>query len=228
MAKSGTAGGYGLAQMENQRDAIRTTHWRLRVNVPAIKGQMPASATAWLKDINTDDDLTVIVKSANLPKITTETVKSWYMGQNIEFPTNTTFENQSTFEVQETSDLIGFRFFGLWHQLVHNMDVIDADVQDTPAINPTDVPLNTGAGKFSVTDFPTSVIRNNGWVSLELYDYTKSITLLRVNYINAFPKEVMGSQLSFEQASLLKWNLVLNHDRYKFVIPSTVAGLGNI
>lgn len=228
MAKSGTDNGYWLGQMEQQRDPIRTTHWRLRVNVPAIKAQMAASATNWLKDINTDDDISVIVKDANVPKIVHETVKSWYMGQNIEFPTNTTFENQSTFQIQETSDLIGFRFFGLWHQLVHNVDAIDADTQDAPAINPTDVPFNTGAGKFSVTDFPSSVIRNNGWVNLELYDYTKSIVLLRVNYINAFPKEIMGSQLSFEQASLLKWNLVLNHDRYKFVFPSNVSGLTNI
>src|ERR1019366_8791966 len=161
MAKSGKAGGYWVTQMENQRDPLRTTHWRLRVNVPGIKSQMAASANNLLKDINTDDDISVIVKDSTIPKIVINTVQSWYMGQSIDFPTNTEFEKTSTLGIQETSDLIGFRFFGLWNQQVHNVDAIDADTQDNAVINQTDVGINMGAGKFSVTDIPTSVIRNN-------------------------------------------------------------------
>lgn len=221
MALPSKSTGYFVTAMESLRDPIRSTHWRLRFNVPAIKSQMGASATKLLQGIDTDDDLSIMVKTTSIPKIVINTAQAYYMGQSIDFATNTEFEKTSSLELLEPSDMIGMRFLGLWNQLVHNVDAIDVDTDGNAAISPDgELGVNLGAGKFSVTDFAKSVVRNSGWVYLEMYDYTYGNVLFRVNYINCWPKEIGGGSLAHEGPNLVKFNVTLNHDRYKFILPS--------
>lgn len=219
---------YWISQMSSQRDPIRTTHWRLRVNVAAIKtamGNPPA-----LSDITNDQDISVIVKNGTLPSLSTEVADSFFMGQKMGFATNTNFETELSWEIQETSDLKGFRFFGLWHQYVHNVAALTLDTPNNQLIDPnseTGMGVNLGSGKFTQNDYPNSVVRGSDIVWLELYDYTQGYVLLRCSFLNFFPKSIGGISLEHASPSLAKWTLKSHQDAYNYVIPSKPGSMGN-
>jgi len=219
---------YWVSAMTSQRDPIRTTHWRLRVNTQAVKTAMGNPSI--LADINGDTDISVIVKTGSVPKILINSADSFFMGQKMAFATNTEFDTESDWEVQETSDLIALRFFGMWNQYVHNVGALTIDKPANQAIDPnssTGMGMNLGSGKFTSTDYPNSLVRNTDWVWLELYDYTQGVVLFRVSFVNFWPKSFGGIQLTHESPSLAKWTLGSHQDYYTYVIPSKFGSMGN-
>jgi hypothetical protein len=219
---------YWISQMSSQRDPIRTTHWRLRVNTAAIKTAMGNPSI--LSDITNDQDLSVLVKTGTIPKVVVQTADSFFMGQKMAFATNTEFDTELDWEIQETSDLKAFRFFALWNQYVHNVGALTIDTPSTAAIDPTatnGMGVNLGSGKFTQTDFPNSVVRNNDTIWLELYDYTQGVVLWRCSFVNFFPKSVGGISLSHESPALAKWTMTSHQDYYNFVVPSKLGSMGN-
>lgn len=216
---------YWLTQMANQRDPIRTTHWRFRVNVTSILSAMGNPSA--LSDITTDGDISVLVKTGTVPKIIVNSADSFFMGQKMAFATNSDFDTELDWEIQETADLKAFRFFMIWSQFVHNTGSIKSDTIDTNVIDPTTVGLNLGSGKFTQTDYPNSVVRNNDVVWLELYDYTQGYVLWRCSFVNFWPKSVGGISLSHESPALAKWTLQSHQDYYNFVIPSKFGSMGS-
>lgn len=218
---------YWISQMESQRDPIRTTHWRFRVNTSKVINAMGNPEA--LRDIESDKDISVIVKNAEIPKVVTNFADAFFMGQKMGFATNTDFDHESTFEILETSDLIGLRFFGYWHQYVHNVGLLTVDKPDKQAIDPnsdTGMGVNLGAGKFTQDIYPSTVSRNTDWVWLELYDYTQGVVLFRVSYVNFVPKSIGGINIKHEGANLATWSLQSRQDAYNFVIPSKFGSLG--
>lgn len=210
--------GYFVNAMNVLRDPIRTTHWRLRFNVPLIKAQVGGEL---FPDINTDDDISVIVKNANVPKAIINHVDSWYMGQRTIFTTNTEYETESTFNIQETADVRGFRFLGKWSELAHNTDLYQVGSLGTSAIDPdAERGVNLGSAKYPASfDGGKSVVRNRGWLFLELYDYTTGEVVLRVEYINVFPSSLGGFPLSYDNPDLVKYDVTMKHDLYRTILP---------
>ncbi len=219
MATLDKRNGYWITQIENVRDPIRTSHWRLRFNVPLIKAQLGSSDL--FKDINSDDDLSVMVKTAKIPKVTTNTAEAWYMGQSESFTTNTTYETESTFSILEPADVRGYRFLGKWHQLAHNTDLYQLGSSDSSVISPeNERGINLGSAKYTSTfDGGKSVVRNRNWVYLELYDYTLGEVLMRVNYVNMFPTSLGDLDLSHESSDLGKYQATFKHDRITITLP---------
>lgn len=219
---------YWISQMASQRDPIRTTHWRLRINTAALKTAMGNPAI--LSDITNDQDLSVLVKTGNVPKVVVQTADSFFMGQKMAFATNTEFDTELDWEIQETADLKAFRFFALWNQYVHNVGALTIDNPNNAAIDPNaanGMGVNLGSGKFTQTDYPNSVVRNNDMVWLELYDYTQGYVLWRCSFVNFFPKSVGGISLSHEAPALAKWTMQSHQDTYNFVVPSKFGSMGN-
>ena len=211
--------GYWVTQIENVRDPIRTSHWRLRFNIPLIKAQL--GTVDFISDITSDDDLSVIVKSAKIPKAITNTAEAWYMGQSVVFPTNTTYDQESSFSILEPADVRGFRFLGKWQQLVHNTDIYQYGSNGSSLISPTNERgINLGSAKYTSTfDSGKSVIRNSGWIYLELYDYTLGEVLLRVDYINIFPTAIGEIDLNHNASELATYTASFKHDRFNITIP---------
>src|ERR1035437_3265478 len=125
--------GYFVTTMSTLRDPIRTTHWRLRFNVPLIKAEIGGSL---VPDVNTDDDIAVMVKTASVPKVIINSAESWYMGQKIYFQTNSEYDKETIFNIQETADVRGFRFLGKWSELAHNTDLYQLGSLGTSVIDP--------------------------------------------------------------------------------------------
>lgn len=217
---------YWITQMMKQRDPIRTTHWRLRINTTALKTAMGNPTI--LNDINSDNDLTVLIKSGTVPTVSVNTADSWYMGQKMAFATNSEFDYNLDWTIQESADLKAFRFFALWNQHVHNVNALAIDKYNNPAIDAIkDTGVNLGSGKFTAEDYPNSVVRNTDWIWLELYDYTQGYVLLRVSFVNFFPKKVGGISLQYDQGGLATWQLTSNQDAYEYVVPSKFGSMGN-
>lgn len=212
--------GYFVNVMEKVRDPIRTSHWRLRFNVPLIKAQLGPDL---MEDISGDDDITVMVKTAKIPKLTVNTAEAWWMGQSVLFTTNTEYEKESTFDVLETADVLGYRFLGKWNQLAHNTDLYRAGAYENSLINPeTQRGVNLGSAKYTKNnDGGKSVVRNVGWVFLELYDYTAGEVLLRVDYTNIFPSSLGELNLSHEGSDLGKYQLTMKHDFFRLTLPKS-------
>lgn len=223
MATLDKATGYFQYPLEQVKDPIRTSHWRLRFNVPLIKAQV---GDTFLSDVNSDDDISVMIKTAKMPKLDINTAEAWYMGQSVQFATNSTYEKESSFEVLETEDVRGYRFLGLWHQLAHNTDLIQNGSYGTHAISPTETRgINLGSAKYTSTaDSGKSVVRNTNWMYLELYDYTTGEVVVRVNYINAFPSSLGDFSLSYEGSDLVKYTVVFKHDFHRIVIGKDGTG----
>jgi hypothetical protein len=211
--------GYWVSQIENVRDPIRTSHWRLRFNIPLIKAQL--GTVDFLDDITSDDEISVMVKTAKIPKAVINTAEAWYMGQSVLFATNTTYDQESSFSILETANVNGYRFLGKWNQLAHNTDIYQYGAQGTSLISPTkERGINLGSAKYTSSyDSGKSVVRNSGWVYLELYDYTLGEVLLRVNYINIFPSTLGELDLSHEASDLGKYTATFKHDRFNITIP---------
>ena len=211
--------GYFVDQFQKVRDPFRTSHWRLRFNIPLIKAQIGGSL---IPDINTDDDISVIIKSATIPKLEVNVAEQWYMGQSEIFTTNSTYDKESTFDIVEPQDARGLRFLGRWQQLAHNTDLYQLGQLGTSVVDPVnDVGINLGSAKYPSTfNGGKSVVRNSGWVFLELYDYTLGTTLLRLDYINIFPKNIGGMQLKYEGSDLAGYTATFGHDRHRITFPS--------
>lgn len=218
---------YWISQMTSQRDPIRTTHWRFRVNVAAIKTAMGNPAI--LSDITNDQDLSVLVKTGTIPKVIINSADSFFMGQKMAFATNTEFDTELDWEIQETADLKAFRFFSIWNQYVHNTGAVTIDKPSNAAIDPNSdsgMGVNLGSGKFTQNDYPNSVVRNNDLVWLELYDYTQGVVLWRCSFVNFWPKQVGGISLNHEGPALAKWTLQSHQDYYNYVVPSNFGSMG--
>lgn len=211
--------GYFVTAMSSLRDPIRTSHWRLRFNVPLIKAEIGGDL---IPDVNTDDDIAVMVKTSSVPKVIINSVESWYMGQKIYFQTNTEYDKESNFNIQETADVRGFRFLGQWSELAHNTDLYQVGSLGNSAINPnTQRGVNLGSAKFpGNADGGRSVVRNSGWMFLELYDYTTGETILRVEYINVWPSSLGGFELAYENPDLAKYTATFTHDYYRIILPN--------
>lgn len=208
--------GYFVTAMSTLRDPIRTSHWRLRFNVPLIKAQVGGEL---MPDVNTDDDIAVMIKTASVPKVIINTAESWYMGQKIYFQTNTEYDKETTFNIQETADVRGFRFLGKWSELAHNTDLYQLGKLGTSVINPdTEMGVNLGSAKYN--NGGKSVVRNTGWLYLELYDYTTGETLLRVEYVNVFPSSMGGIALGYDAPELAKYDVTFTHDFYRIILPN--------
>lgn len=219
---------YWISQMTSQRDPIRTTHWRLRINTAALKTAMGNPSI--LADINNDQDLSVLVKTGNVPKVVINSADSFFMGQKMAFATNTEFDTELEWNIQETSDLKAFRFFALWNQYVHNVGAMTIDNPSKQVIDPNaenGVGINLGSGKFTQVDYPNSVVRNSDWVWLELYDYTQGYVLFRCSFVNFWPKSVGGITLNHETPGLATWSLQSHQDYYNYVVPSKNGSMGN-
>lgn len=217
--------GYFITQIENVRDPIRTTHWRLRFNVPLIKAQL---GTDICPDVKSDDEICVMIKTAKIPKLLINTAEAWFMGQSVLFTTNTDYEKESNFDILEPADVRGFRFLGKWNQLAHNTDLYQNGSLGTSVIDPnSERGINLGSAKYTSTfDSGKSVVRNSGWVYLELYDYTLGEVILRVEYINIFPASIGELNLSHEEANLGRYTALFKHDRFRIVLPK--GGTGSI
>lgn len=211
--------GYFVGALSTLRDPIRTTHWRLRFNVPLIKTQVGGEL---FPDVNSDDDIAVMVKTASVPKVVINHVDSWYMGQRTIFATNTEYDTESTFNIQETADVRGFRFLGKWSELAHNTDLYQVGVLGQSAIDPdAERGVNLGSAKYPANfDDGKSVVRNRGWLFLELYDYTTGEVILRVEYVNVFPSSLGGFPLAFDNPDLVKYDVTFKHDLYRIILPN--------
>jgi hypothetical protein len=211
--------GYFVTALSTLRDPIRTSHWRLRFNVPLIKAEIGGTL---VPDVNTDDDIAVMVKTASVPKVIINSVESWYMGQKIYFQTNTEYDKETSFNIQETADVRGFRFLGKWSELAHNTDLYQLGSLGTSVIDPNnEMGVNLGSAKFPATaNGGKSVVRNSGWLYLELYDYTTGETILRVEYINVWPSSLGGFELAYENPDLAKYSATFTHDYYRIVLPN--------
>lgn len=209
--------GYFVTAMTGLRDPIRTTHWRLRFNVPLIRAQVGGEL---FPDVVSDDDIAVMVKTASVPKVIINSVESWYMGQKVYFTTNTEYDKESSFSIQETADVRGFRFLGKWSELAHNTDLYHVGALGESAIDPNQRGVNLGSAKYPATaDGGNSVVRNSGWLFLELYDYTTGEVILRVEYINVFPSSLGGFSLGYDNADLAKYDATFTHDYYRIILP---------
>ena len=210
--------GYFVDSIHRVRDPIRNSHWRLRFNIPLITAQIGKDL---IPDISSDDDISVVIKSATIPKLEVNTAEAWYMGQSEIFTTNSTYSKESTFKIVEPQDVRAYRFLGRWQQLAHNTDVFQWGALGTSVVDPTkDRGVNLGSNKYTATDDGgKSVVRNQSWVYLELYDYTTGETILRVDYINIFPKSLGELQLSHEGSELGTYDAVFAHDRHRTTFP---------
>ena len=228
--------GYFTTALEKIRDPIRTSHWRLAFDGAALMKivNFGFNSTDNVSESEALNNLSLICESVTVPKSETNTKDSWWMGQPISFATNTTYDRDMTVEVQETADLMGYRYLLGWAQLAHNVNIVQTasdnsamSVGDAEAlINSEKVGVNLGERKFdgtgigSTPSLKENAVRNSTLLQLQLFDYTTGNILTKIVFRNIYPQMVGSYTLSYDNPDLLSYEVKFHFDYFNIIIPN--------
>ncbi len=206
-----------LGALDNQRDPVRTTRWRLLIpgNIFTASGLRPTNGDSFGR-IEGEDDFAIHVKTAKIPEIKVDTKEIEYMGFKMNFPTNAEIGAELDFEAIMYEDMRAWEAVLAWEQSIINTGLL-IDNTDSDRMGQTGLEL--GLGNHKVSTNPTAEVLRNNTIRLELYNWMTGDCIFRMNLINAMPTSVGGPSLNHKDADIARFNFKLKCDRWSVYIP---------
>lgn len=207
-----------LSAIDNLRDPVRTTRWRVLIpsEVFAASGIQVTNGDQFTNGEDGTDNFALHVKSCQIPSIKIDKGEHHYMGFPSSHPINAQISADINFESILLEDMRAYEAMVGWEQACLNTGIL-VDNQKQDRMNQTGLRLGLGNHK-DITNPNAQVLRNAN-VKIELYNWMRGDVIMRLNLINAFPLEVAGFDLSYQNAAIANFKFRLHADRWTIQIP---------
>lgn len=186
--------GYFVDDISVLKDPVKTHQWKLRLSV------MDNNYT--YDEFNNVFEL--MVKSTTVPEIETLRESVYFMGFEKKLPTIFKYQTETTVEILEPSDMIGYNYLTKWNQSILNSDLL----------------FNSNTSILSATDYVHHNHVNIYTMVLVLFD-NNGDEILNIIYENVWPCKIASTNIQYEGSNLYKYSVTFSHDKFRFVFPMT-------
>jgi len=207
-----------LSAIDNLRDPVRTTRWRVLIpsEVFAASGIQVTNGDQFTNNEDGTDNFALHVKSCQIPTIKLDQGQHHYMGFPSSHPVNAQISADINFESILLEDMRAYEAMLGWQQACLNTGIL-VDDQGKDRMNQTG--LRLGLGNHKDVANPTNQVLRNANIKIELYNWMRGDVIMRLNLINAYPTEVAGFDLSYQNAAIANFKFGLHADRWTIQIP---------
>lgn len=211
-----------LSQIDNLRDPVRTTRWRVLIpsDVFAASGIQVTNGDQFTNGEDGTDNFALHVKSCQIPTIKLQEGQHHYMGFPQSHPINADIAADINFETILLEDMRAYEAMLGWEQACLNTGIL---VDNTYKDRMNQTGLRLGLGNHKDSENPTAKVLRNADIKIELYNWMRGDVIMRLNLINAYPTEIAGFDLSYKQADIANFKFTLHADRWTIQIPEDYA-----
>ena len=217
-----TTTNYFISGIDNLRDPVRNTRWRLlipdtirsAVGIAATNGpQFNGNAIPGL-------DYSLHVKTAHVPEIQITEGAHYYMGFVSNYPVNAKLNGSMSFETILLEDIRAYEIMMGWNQACLNTGILAGDVNGTTQDRMSKTGIRLGLGALKDASWkPDYAILRNQTISVQMYNWLTGDPIMTVTLINAWPSKVSGFDLTYKNdAQLVSFNFELMYDRWSVFV----------
>lgn len=213
-----------VSEMDNKRDPVRSTKWRLMIPgdiLHIIGSEFKLSNGEDKEELEMTREMTVGIQGFTLPQITTQTQKLAFMGFESTFPTGqSNLAATTNVTIYMFEDMRSFEYLSAWNQSCYNTGVLE-DAKKNNRTAQSGLRLGLGTHKDNITGEANrhELLRSD--VKFQLYNWANGNIILECRLINAWPSAVSNvSQFQYgTQANLVTFQTQFTYDRFKLFIP---------
>lgn len=216
-----------ISGIDNLRDPVRNTRWRLKIpaGIFTATGIKPTNGLDFGVGEAGTDDFALHVDSCDIPSIDVKTDDLNWMGFKSAYPTGADISADIKFKTKMLEDFRAYEAVLAWEQNMVNTGLL---TNNSDQDRVSEIGLRLGLGQHKDILNPTSTVLRNNVVKVEMYNWMLGQPIAVYTLVNAFPKNVGGFTLEHaSEGKLVSFDFTLHCDRWSVYIPENYStGLG--